>query len=324
MITLVTLHPVGSIVLMYRYPEFLEIDYNEPSLFITETMSYVAYIMIPLTTSICLFFNRDLWISFMIKIKKLQSRFDTKQIRVSKKFLLLFATLHCMEIINISTQLTWEHKDYRITLYFYIYEFGLLYIHLLFVLFNQFICNCYKNIDKKLKERCEFAIENKFISTSSDAKTVLKIKEYFKLYVETSSMVKDVNRLFGWIIIIIFFYTLANSVDILNWYINGETIINPDLLDLIITIIFAACTILSCNCTVNKGKHILHTAYAMEECFGMNSIIRLKLLEIAELAEHYLPRYSVLGLFDINKSTIISLISILSTYMLVVIQFNIS
>ncbi|CAH1101398.1 unnamed protein product [Psylliodes chrysocephalus] len=152
------------------------------------------------------------------------------------------------------------------------------------------------------------------MSTSSDAKTVLKIKEYFKLYVETSNMVKDINKLFGWKIITSFIFTLANSVDILNWYINGETIINPDLVELIITMTYAACIILSCNSTVKQGKHFIRTAYAMEECFGMNSIIRLELIEIAELAEHYLPRYSVLGLFDVDRSTIISLISILSTY----------
>ncbi|CAG9864027.1 unnamed protein product [Phyllotreta striolata] len=324
-ILLTLLYPLGSIVLMILYQDFLE-KKETTSLFITETMSYVSYITVPFVTSLSLLFKKNHWVEFMLKMKEMRvkMKLNSKRAYFSKKVLLVVFFLHLVECANIGTHLTLDSKDVLLTTYFYLYETGLLYIILLFFSINRVLQVSYKDLDDKFKEINRIGSEHSFCTDNSDARIIAKLRECFYIYVDLHGFVKDVNCLFGWIVMVIFIYALTNSVDILNWYVNGADILNADLLDLIVTIIFTMSVIISCNQTTNQGKHFIRIAYLMEEHYTINSPIRLELIKIAELAENYLPKYIILGLVDVTASTIISLITTLSTYLLIVIQFNLS
>lgn len=79
---------------------------------------------------------------------------------------------------------------------------------------------------------------------------------------------------------------------------------------------------LSCDFATKEGRKLITLCYDLEENFPMRSPIRKELLELADEAVYFTPRFVSVGLFTIDRSLLLSMVTTIATYLIVIIQFN--
>nr|CAH7750358.1 unnamed protein product [Callosobruchus chinensis] len=73
--------------------------------------------------------------------------------------------------------------------------------------------------------------------------------------------------------------------------------------------------------TMAEGRRVLKTCYILEDKFPIKSPIRQELLDLIDQAHYHLPVFTAFDLFELNRCTFLALISVLTTYFIVSIQF---
>ncbi|KAJ8941398.1 hypothetical protein NQ314_010398 [Rhamnusium bicolor] len=80
--------------------------------------------------------------------------------------------------------------------------------------------------------------------------------------------------------------------------------------------------VLCCDYASIEGMKTIRLCYKLQEKFEVFSNSREELLKLAYLAKSYSPKFSAANFFVVEKNTILGIISIATTYLIVVIQFN--
>lgn len=79
---------------------------------------------------------------------------------------------------------------------------------------------------------------------------------------------------------------------------------------------------LSCDFAHYEGNRIIKLCYNLGENFPLKSPIRDELLELAEQAKYFSPKFISVGLFNINRRILLSMVTTITTYVIIIIQFN--
>nr|CAI5860281.1 unnamed protein product [Callosobruchus analis] len=70
-----------------------------------------------------------------------------------------------------------------------------------------------------------------------------------------------------------------------------------------------------------EGRRVLKTCYTLEDKFPIRSPIRRELLDLIAQVHYHTPIFTAFDLFELNRCTFLALISVLTTYFIVSIQF---
>ncbi|CAH1986464.1 unnamed protein product [Acanthoscelides obtectus] len=79
--------------------------------------------------------------------------------------------------------------------------------------------------------------------------------------------------------------------------------------------------IVNCEMTIAEGRTVLTTCYILEDKFPIKSPVRQELLELIDQVHYHAPVFTAFDLFELNRRTFLVLISVLTTYFIVSIQF---
>lgn len=72
-----------------------------------------------------------------------------------------------------------------------------------------------------------------------------------------------------------------------------------------------------------QSKNIVKTCYSHQESLS-GTVLENQLLRFAEISEHLLPHFTAAGFVKVNKSLLSSIFSATITYLIIIIQFDIS
>lgn len=79
-----------------------------------------------------------------------------------------------------------------------------------------------------------------------------------------------------------------------------------------------------CQKIRNEGKTTVNLCYLLQEQVATKSEEREELMKLANIAEARLPTFTAAGYFEINKSVLMNIFGTVATYIIVLIQFNMS
>nr|UTN00873.1 gustatory receptor [Semanotus bifasciatus] len=79
--------------------------------------------------------------------------------------------------------------------------------------------------------------------------------------------------------------------------------------------------ILSCDALEKSGKEIIDTCYLHRQC-AESKLLKDRLLQIVDYAEHWRPKISAAGFYDLNQSTFVALFRAIITYLVILFQLN--
>lgn len=80
--------------------------------------------------------------------------------------------------------------------------------------------------------------------------------------------------------------------------------------------------IISCDITICETKKILKLACKYQEKMPLVSLERSELLHLIMLVRNINPCYTAADFFNVNRRTLFALLSVTTTYFIVMIQFN--
>ncbi|KAJ8952979.1 hypothetical protein NQ318_015339 [Aromia moschata] len=80
--------------------------------------------------------------------------------------------------------------------------------------------------------------------------------------------------------------------------------------------------IFTCDFTVKESRKLLVTCSRMERYLPLTSKERSELLRLEDQIRNNRPSFTAAGFFQINRSTLLSLISTTTTYFIIVLQFR--
>ncbi|KAJ8919612.1 hypothetical protein NQ315_002234 [Exocentrus adspersus] len=181
----------------------------------------------------------------------------------------------------------------------------------------------YKDINKLLQKyvtRLVHCNESKFLED------VDVIRKYYR---HLADMTDVFNDIFGWVIIIVVLHSIIEILNCVNLILRS--FVDPSFSWGVFSSCLWVCSlsmggaiyiILCCDYASSQGAKIVRLSYKLEENFVPSSDCRLELLRLANFAQIYRPKFLAANFFVIERSTILGIISIATTYLIVVIQFN--
>ncbi|RZC41106.1 7tm 7 domain containing protein, partial [Asbolus verrucosus] len=81
--------------------------------------------------------------------------------------------------------------------------------------------------------------------------------------------------------------------------------------------------IMSCDSATRESKKIVMLCYKIQQHCVANSIERKELIYLAEVTSASVPTFTAAGFFEINRNTFLGILSATTTYLIIIIQFNI-
>ncbi|XP_018568233.1 uncharacterized protein LOC108908597 [Anoplophora glabripennis] len=185
--------------------------------------------------------------------------------------------------------------------------------------------NMYDTVNKSLVRIKLCAVIN--------SSTIEDLQELQTIYVEADKIVCTFNIVFGWPLLLLFTQTVASMLLILSTFTeNGlnirlkeiltEKIILMTLFHTVAMVCGPVVITFSCDAVVNKANMLLKMCSKL--CEDLPLLVREKeeLARLHDIIQSKKPKFSVLSLFEIRRSTLLSLISVTTTYMIVILQYN--
>lgn len=74
--------------------------------------------------------------------------------------------------------------------------------------------------------------------------------------------------------------------------------------------------------TTVQAQLITDTCYKLEDEFAIGSKERKELLQLAKLSRINTPYFSAAGFFNMDRTTLFGFLSVATTYVIIIIQFN--
>ncbi|CAH1379847.1 unnamed protein product, partial [Tenebrio molitor] len=161
--------------------------------------------------------------------------------------------------------------------------------------------------------------------------SISSIRKFERLTRTMADMVTDLNKIFGWplafIILRAVLQLLSTAIHILidaqmkNFHETKHLLISKLALTGLM-IVCSVLTILCCDMMSEEGDKLIPLCYKLQEKLDDHSSLRTELRRLAKYISHNLPKMSAAGFFYINRSTILNMVATVTTYYIVVIQFN--
>ncbi|KAJ3620393.1 hypothetical protein MTP99_004345 [Tenebrio molitor] len=140
-----------------------------------------------------------------------------------------------------------------------------------------------------------------------------------------------INDIFGWPLALIISYTTVYILNNLDFVFQGS--LNPDdkiafkiLADTILVLITFSGTsvvIITCDLILREAETMLTKSYVLRRHTEMLSPKeKEKLIQFSDVIQQNFPRFSAARFFNIDRSTILSILTTVVTFLIIMIQFR--
>ncbi|KAG5894160.1 hypothetical protein JTB14_001856 [Gonioctena quinquepunctata] len=277
-------------------------------------------IIIPL----CLFFTCEEWENFLQRLQRTDDISTISNTKRNSKSNMIIYSVTIIDMIYHVYEFDSTEDDWTM-LYFMTLE------HLSLLFMQTSLNSIIENIQLKFSTLNEL-LENKILAVEKNGSidsnvqnyAIKRIKVIKKLHRDLTNLVNDIDGLYGWPIIVLGFHILSTLLSVLNGFVLQEGVLLDELIDLVKVTGYMVCFLLTCDLTAAEGKMIINISYNLEQKFGIESPIRMELLELAEYVRYRRPTFILLGMFELNRRTLLSMVSCLTTYLIIIIQFNLT
>nr|CAI5844712.1 unnamed protein product [Callosobruchus analis] len=176
---------------------------------------------------------------------------------------------------------------------------------------------CFKQTYKKLNQSIDSMNSQRGLNDSDFARRISTLEVHYR---NLKSAVDCFNHFFGLTI----FLELASIILMTLAWLTQVTL--TDIPQGLYTfsmppkIIFSLVVILCCDSVLEEAEKSVYIGLALSERFTWKFQKRMTVYSLIQTCKDYAPEFSVLGLFLVKRSTILSLFNIISTLMIVVVQ----
>lgn len=84
----------------------------------------------------------------------------------------------------------------------------------------------------------------------------------------------------------------------------------------------AVAVIVSCDLTTKEANRIINTCYNQQQLYSVDSAEYYELVKLAILARDIRPGFTAAGFFSVNRVLLFSILSVVITYFIIILQFN--
>ncbi|CAG9854765.1 unnamed protein product [Phyllotreta striolata] len=237
-------------------------------------------------------------------------------------FVIVYCLLHYFEIFMWDLQFRMEagYVFYRIIM---LYQF---FIVLFSINLTRLLHARYEIVLGSLSEIIsgEYAIIQ---ANYGSCKTLVEMKEAM---LRLHNVIQKYNVIFGWLIFLntisAFLASLGDIDYVLLYYGTGDSYFNYGIIaaNLVYVLAYSISTILivfSCDKVNKTARKIVILCYLKPGLLNKTPI-RDDLVSFVQFAEKLLPNFSAAGFFYINQTILSTLFSAISTYLIIIIQFN--
>nr|UTN00887.1 gustatory receptor [Semanotus bifasciatus] len=297
-------------------------------------VDYLKVFMDILFLAICLsisnIFMSQRWKIFYIKLTQVEMSLRRQKFQVKKEMYVFYCEV--FSVISIFAML----HSYEI--YAWIQDNGnVLYVYDIVAFLGWTVSHIYMNFILLLIYNFTQVLKRRYIFLNDMTKTVCegqvldeavasKVNEIISLYKKCFIVVEHFNKIFGWHMLL---YTSVSVVYVLfvivysmEMKFHSEKTVPGYLLaaDYTISLIVF---ILSCNSAEASGKVIIQTCYLLHES-SHSELVKERLLQLAEYAQHWRPIFSAAGFYNVNQSTLTAIFEAVITYLVILIQFSLA
>ncbi|CAG9857846.1 unnamed protein product [Phyllotreta striolata] len=180
----------------------------------------------------------------------------------------------------------------------------------------QFVIHCLGlNIDK----------ENLNLELLELNKKSLTLDQIYYVFKKLYDLVSDMNVLFNWQIFFVLTCTVLEILNVINFMKQDQawSVLAVDIAYGALYTISTLAIIKSCNDVQMLGEKVYVCCYTSQETLG-GSKFENELLKFAKLIKPLLPQYTAGGFVTVNQRILSSLFSATLTYLIVIIQFDLS
>ncbi|XP_074028537.1 uncharacterized protein [Leptinotarsa decemlineata] len=232
-------------------------------------------------------------------------------------------------LIYLTLQVNGQH--FLTNLHYFGVASFIIYVELLQVniLSNLFICIKHKYID----------INDLLMRTDTNVSNIMgRIRKVEKLYLMMDRIIELVNGLFGWIILTMIFHvsllvlsTLTASV-VINT--NPSNVHGRPMKSIIADIVYRTFSsfqiglivivIFCIDAATKEPQKLIDFCMNLEGEFPEGSEHNRRLKSTVKKLKYLSPKITAAGFFPINRSTLLAMISVITTYFIVIVEFYIS
>nr|WJJ63347.1 gustatory receptor 7 [Pachyrhinus yasumatsui] len=223
-------------------------------------------------------------------------------------------------------------KDASYSLAFVIFRFTTYYIMfstLLVTFFCTWLKNRYLFLDHFLKDSV-VSKQFRFVVLEKESTGVYydKLKEFSKNYKSLYFIVQEFNEVFGYQIFLICIGTVLEILNAFNYGMptakNG--FMDATFVNTLYSTLYVVCTtriVMACDSVEISGRNIQKTCLILyencEKCETKEEFYRLE-----NYVQGLCPEFSAAGFWHINQRVLSTLFSSVMTYLIIIIQFNIT
>ncbi|KAJ8921512.1 hypothetical protein NQ315_003130 [Exocentrus adspersus] len=164
--------------------------------------------------------------------------------------------------------------------------------------------------------------------------TVKELQRIHAAYTEVGTAAEVFNKVFGWPLLLMFAEATEMVLTSLDILIERGTVqtLNSTVSIQIISLIYISFSfiklcgptmiIFSCDAVLREANKVLRNCRLLQETAPLLTREMEELKRIENLVQNRRPKFTAANFFQINRSTLISIIGTTTTYMIVVLQFN--
>ncbi|XP_066153972.1 uncharacterized protein [Euwallacea fornicatus] len=234
---------------------------------------------------------------------------------------LAYASMHVYDTIA-----NWTSLSYSLA--FIIFRFTTYYL-MFSTLFITFICGWLRNRYLYLEQLLESSASTQYFNFSilHNESVLGKLSEFSHNYKSMYLIVQEVNAIFG---TYFFFITICTVLEILNAVNYGMPTKNLGVEDavtgvnVIYLLFYTMCNVqvvMSCNSILKCSKKIWTTCLILHQ-----QTESVEIREVYLILSHFIqglsPEFSAAGFWIVNQSVLSTLFSSVMTYLIIIIQFN--
>ncbi|KAJ8917988.1 hypothetical protein NQ315_011441 [Exocentrus adspersus] len=244
---------------------------------------------------------------------------------------LTFFAVHAYEILiwediqeaqSASTE--YGYILYRISMYYQFFT-----VYLTFCL-TEMLRKRYQFLNSMLEEALKHKCKVVVISNKENQRVLWKLYKIQRVYTTMFKLVQSFNNVFNWILFFYFTAFVTNILVNINYVLkytkteNGELnakILIAYVIYSIVYIISTVAIVMSCDGVEQSGKRIAKTCFLYQEVLEKPSF-KEELVLFSRFATELAPSFTAAGFFQINQPVLATLFSAVTTYLIIIIQFN--
>ncbi|XP_072392766.1 uncharacterized protein [Diabrotica undecimpunctata] len=297
---------------IYRHTRFLDLLHSKDQSFLDYAIEFIGVGGILITSISSSFWKTTTWCNLLRKVAKIEEENSKKSNTGYDNIVFVI----CCVFLLLVTSVFWM-KFGIIALYYLSYN-G--------IYFNQFLLamDIY-HIVKTIKNRyIELNFTLKGLKRMKNIKVILETMEMVEIvYIELYDVIIMFNTIFGWPVLALMFSfgLMLMSCILFATAVTGELAVCYILLS-IITFIWPLVITFSCDLTTKEAQKIPQRCLKMEKKLIVTPEELAALRSFENRALVHVPKFTAAGFFEINRVTLLTFISNLATYFVVLMQLN--